>query len=130
VTTPALVLHATELRLAICRYAPDASLPGIAQLRGTTFWSITRTPDELSIVCDEDRVPKGDVQVENGWAAFSVQGPLPFGLTGVISGITAPLAEAGVPVFVVSTYLTDWLLVKHTDFARARAILAERFEVR
>ena len=129
-SAPSLVLNTTSLRLAICRYAPDATLPGIAMLRGTTFWSITRTPDELSIVCDEDRVPEGDVKIERGWGAFSVQGPLPFGLTGVISGITAPLADAGVPVFVVSTYQTDWLLVKHTDFARARAILAERFEVR
>ena len=125
-----LVLLETPLRLSVCRYAPDASLPGIAHLRGTAFWSITRTPDELSVVCDEDRVPNGDARIETGWRAFMIEGPLPFGLTGVVSGITSPLAEAGVPVFVISTFDTDWLLVKDADLARTRTILSERFEVR
>lgn len=125
-----LVLIETPLRLAICRYAPDASLPGLAHLRGTPFWSVTRTPDELSVVCDEQRIPNGEARIERGWRAFMLEGPLPFGLTGIVSGLTAPLAAAGVPVFVISTFDTDWLLVKTVDLDRARALLAERYDVR
>lgn len=130
VTAPALALRETGLALAVCRLAPEAPLPAWVFHREAAFWSVTRTPDELSVVCAEDDLPPSvERDVERGWAAFVVEGPLPFGMTGVVSALTAPLAEAAVPVFVVSTYDTDWLLVKRADLARARAALGERFTI-
>ncbi len=70
-----------------------------------------------------------DEHIEHGWRAFAVEGPLPFSMTGVVSGFTSPLAAAGIAVFVVSTYDTDYLLVKAPDFERAREILTRTFEV-
>src|SRR5688572_16837698 len=87
------------------------------------FLSITRTPDELSIVCDESSVPD-DVIAERGWRAFQLEGPIPFDVTGVAASLTAPLAADGISVFLISTYDTDWLLVKES--VRGRAIAALR----
>lgn len=96
-------------RLAVCRLAPDASLADWMQTGAVS--SITRTADELSVVCDEADVPEG-IRSERGWRAFRVEGPLDFGLTGVLAALAVPLAEAGVSIFAVSTFDTDWLLVK------------------
>ena len=106
---------------AICRLDPDAPVPRWAS-RGA-FTSITRTPQELSIVCDEGAVP-ARVQAERGWRALVVEGPLDFSLTGVIAGLAGILAKAAVSVFVVSTYDTDYVLVR--DHAVARAVAALR----
>jgi hypothetical protein len=130
-SAPRLALELTAWRLAICRFPPDAPLPAWVLHREAEFWSLTRTPDELSVVCAEDDLPPSvRPQADCGWRAFRVVGPLPFALTGVVSGLTAPLAAAGVPVFVVSTHDTDVLLVRAADAARARALLAGPFELR
>src|SRR5205814_8650784 len=122
---PRLRLRETPWRLAVCRFAPDAPLPAWVLHASAEFWSITRTPDELSVVCSEDDLPPSVAEsVERDWRAFQVLGPLPFALTGVVSGLTAPLAAAGIPVFVISTYDTDYLLVKAIDFVNAHGILA------
>jgi len=114
----------------VCRFPADAPLPAWVFHAEAEFWSLTRTPDELSVVCSEDDLPPSvDRDVERGWSAFQVVGPLPFGLTGVVSGLTAPLAAAGIPVFVVSTYDTDVLLVKRTDVEHAARVLARDFDV-
>jgi len=127
---PRLKLRETPWRLAICRFAPDAPLPAWVLHASAEFWSITRTPRELSVVCSEDDLPPSvDREVERDWRAFEVAGPLPFDLTGVVSGLTAPLADAGIPVFVVSTYDTDYLLVKSTDFVKAHGVLAGLHEM-
>lgn len=116
----------TQLRLsilpepvAVCRLAPDAPLPDWA--RGA-FLSITRTSDELSIVCDDDAVPVG-VQAERGWRVLKLEGPIPFEMTGVASALLAPLAEARISIFLVSTYDTDYLLLKADGFPRAVDVL-------
>jgi hypothetical protein len=125
-----LRLRTTPWRLAVCRFPADAPLPAWVFHAEARFWSLTRTPDELSLVCAEDDLPPSvDRDVERGWSAFRVEGPLPFGLTGVVSGLTAPLAAAGIPVFVVSTYDTDVLLVKASDRERAARTLARDFDV-
>jgi len=125
-----LRLRATPWRLAVCRFAPDAPLPAWVLHASAEFWSITRTPHELSVVCSEDDLPPSvDEKVERDWRAFEVQGPLPFGLTGVVSSLTAPLAAAGIPVFVVSTYDTDYVLVKAADFLKAHGVLAGLHEM-
>lgn len=96
-------------RLAVCRLAPDAALP--AWIAGPGFVSITRTDEELSIVVASDRVP-GDVAAVGEWRALKVAGPLDFALTGIMAALAGPLAEAGISLFGIATYDTDYLLVK------------------
>ena len=85
--------------------------------------SITRTGAELSVVCPEDRVP-GDARAERGWAVLAMAGPLPFSEVGVLASLAAPLSEAGVSIFVLSTFDTDHLLVKSAQLETALAALA------
>lgn len=103
-------------RLAVCRLAPDA--PRAPWMDPGAVSSVTRTEAELSVVCAEASVPAG-VRAERGWRALRVRGPLVFDLTGVLAGLTAPLAEAGVPVFSLSTFDTDVLLVREGDLETA-----------
>jgi hypothetical protein len=101
---------------AIVRLSPDAPVP--AWVVSGEFLSVTRTPDELSLVCDERAVPLGHAS-KTGWRALKVEGPLDFSLIGVLASIAAPLAEAAVPIFVISTYDTDYVLVEVGHLARA-----------
>lgn len=98
---------------------PDAPLP---DLEGAGLRSVTRTAAELSVVAGADLAPEG-VPVEAGWKCLEVAGPLAFEITGVLAAISAPLADAGVPIFVVSTFDTDYVLVHASDLGRARAAL-------
>lgn len=79
---------------------------------------MTRTNDELSIVSSSNNVPPG-AKTETGWRCLRVEGPLAFEMTGVLAGLSVPLARAKVPIFVVSTYDTDYLMVKAADLNRA-----------
>jgi hypothetical protein len=94
---------------AVARLDADADVPPWAH-RGA-FTSITRTPYELSIACDEGGVPD-DVPAERGWRCLGLEGPIPFETTGVAARFTAALAARGISVFVVSTFDTDYVLVK------------------
>ncbi|HET8773035.1 MAG TPA: ACT domain-containing protein [Thermoanaerobaculia bacterium] len=105
--------------VAVCRLAPDAAVPDWA--RGA-FLSVTRTADELSVVCDDDAVPP-DVQAERGWRALKLEGPIPFEMTGVAAALLAPLAKAQISIFLISTYDTDYLLLKSESFAHAVDVL-------
>ena len=107
---------------AIVRLEPDAELP--AWVRGGHFWSVTRSESELSIVCREDDVPR-DASAERGWCALEVAGPLDFSLTGVVASLVEPLADAEIPIFVISTFETDYLLVREPNLARAVTALVE-----
>lgn len=107
-------------RLAVCRLEPGAPLP---QPVPGNLWSVTRTADEVSVVLAEEAAGPG-WRVEPGWRVFQVAGPLDFGLTGVVASLTQPLADAGIPVFVISTFDTDYLLVKEANLERAREALA------
>jgi uncharacterized protein len=115
-----LTLVALEDLLAVCHLAADAPLPAWAA--AGSFASITRTPDELSIVCRRDGVPDG-IPCEAGWRCLRVAGPLEFALVGVLASLLVPLADAGLPVFVVSTFDTDYLLVKEDRLDAAVDIL-------
>jgi hypothetical protein len=110
-------------RLAVCRLDPlDTGAP-LPQPTPGNLWSVTRTADEVSVVLpEEEALPEW--KIEPGWRGFKVAGPLAFGLTGVVSSLTQPLAQAGVPVFVISTFDTDYLLVKEENLDRAREVLA------
>jgi hypothetical protein len=107
-------------RYAVCRLPPDAPLPSWGV--GREFSSATRTPDELSVVCWEETVPAG-VRCERGWRCLRVAGTLDFSLVGVLASLTAPLAAAGVSVFALSTFDTDYLFVREADLPRTRAAL-------
>jgi len=89
---------------------------------GAGFLSVTWTTDELSIVCEERRVPAG-VQAEKGWAALKLEGPFPFSMTGVLASFAQPLAEAGISIFVVSTFDTDYVLILRDNLERAVKVL-------
>jgi len=89
---------------------------------GDGFYSITRTGDEVSIVCRDEYIPDGPLS-EKDFRAFMVEGPLDFGLTGILSSLLSPLAEAGISVFVLSTYDTDYILIKAEKLELAKAIL-------
>ncbi|HEX6020536.1 MAG TPA: ACT domain-containing protein [Solirubrobacter sp.] len=111
--------------LAVCRLPASDRIPSWALELHEGFVSITRTPDELSIVCPQEAVPP-DTQVEEGFRALKVPGPIPFEQTGVLASIATPLAAAGISIFAVSTFDTDYVLVRETDLDRALAALDGR----
>lgn len=107
-------------RLAVCRLEPDVPSPGWLPRAG--LLSLTRTTDELSVVCLESAVPAG-VTMSGGWRALQVEGPLDFSLVGVLAELSRALAEAGVSIFAVSTYDTDYVLVREDQLSEARQAL-------
>ena len=108
--------------LAIARLDPGAAVPAWATAGVPA--SITRTTGELSVVCPQELVPAAVRQV-GGYRALAVRGPLDFALTGIVSGLTTALAHAGVPVFVISTFDTDLVLVPGERLGDAVAALHE-----
>lgn len=122
-SSPALVLDVLPVRLAVCRLPADAQVPVWAQ-QGRGFVSITRTEEELSIVCAAEGVPAGFRQ-EGPFRALKVRGPLDFSLTGIMARLTRPLADATIAVFVLSTFDTDYLLVRESSLRAAAAALRQ-----
>ena len=102
--------------VGICRLDPSALVP--EQVYQSSFFSITRTLDELSIVCNEMHISKAD-RCSRGWRCLQVKGPLDLSETGILSVLSRILAEAEIPIFALSTYETDYLLVKTQDLNRA-----------
>jgi hypothetical protein len=106
--------------LAVARFPSQSSYPECAQ--GEVLVALVRTPEELTIVCSEKFVPPG-VKAEPGWRALQVEGPLAFSQVGVLASLASPLAEAGVSVFVISTFSTDYLFVKANQLDQATTTL-------
>jgi hypothetical protein len=111
-------------RLAVCRFASDARIPAWALEGG--FLCVVRTRDELSIVCGEDvctedRMPDG--ASERGWLALKLEGPFPFSMTGVLASFLQPLAEAQISIFAISTFDTDYVLIKRENLEQAVVVL-------
>jgi hypothetical protein len=118
---PRLPLTLLAEPLALCRLEPSAPLP--AWTAGARrFLTVSRTPDELSITADASTVPAG-LPCERGYRAFQVQGPLPLDLVGILASMAEPLARARISIFAISTYDTDYVLVKGTDLDAAIATL-------
>jgi hypothetical protein len=125
-----LKYRALEERLVVLRLAADARIPP-STLEGG-FSCVVRTRDELSIVCSEDarsedacssnRLPDG-ASCERGWLALQLEGPFPFSMTGVLASFVHPLATAQVPIFAISTFDTDYVLIKREDLDRAVSAL-------
>lgn len=90
------------------------------------FFFLSRTDEEISLVCRTEETPNATVAREDGWKAFRIEGVLDFSLVGILSKISGILADEGIGIFAVSTYNTDYVLVKKENFERALAALEER----
>ena len=109
-------------RWAVCRLAPDAAVPEWAG--GEAFISVSRTQEELSIVCPQSSVPV-NVRAGRGWCVLKLAGPFEFSVVGVLHSVTSPLAAAGVSLFAVSTFDTDYVLVHEASLSAAVAALRD-----
>lgn len=121
-----LTLSVLSDRLAVCRLDPlhpGEALPVWASVGN--LYSITQTAEELSVVCDEDAVPQG-ITSEPGWRCLKAHGPLEFSMVGVLASLADPLAAAGISIFALSTYDTDYLLVKDEDLGRTIEVLTHQ----
>jgi hypothetical protein len=107
-------------KFAVCRLASDAAIPPWAF--AAEFFSITRTAEELSILVPQHSAPEG-VHCERDWRCLRVAGTVAFAVIGLLAGLIAPLAEAGISVFAVSTFDTDYVLAKEKDWTAAVDIL-------
>ncbi len=117
---PHFVLQLLAGEFAVCRLASEEPVPAWAG--SAVFSSITRTADELSIVCPAVQVP-AQVKCERGWRMLKLRGPLPFSATGILHSVLTPLAEARISVFTVSTFDTDYVLVQSAALTPACAAL-------
>ena len=111
-------LKLLEKRYSVCRLTSQSDLPKIYG----DFYSITKTDDELSLVLEEGHEPK-DSKIERGWKILKVFGPLDFSLTGIMYSLTKPLAEEKISIFAISTFDTDYLLVKNEKLDDAIRVL-------
>jgi GNAT superfamily N-acetyltransferase len=105
---PGLILTLLNTRLAVCRLEPGAMVP--SWTAGSEFSSITRTAEELSVVCVEHAVPEG-IRCEKGWRALKLEGPFDFSQVGILLAVAEPLARAKVVILAIGTYDTDYVLV-------------------
>lgn len=119
---PKINLRQLPETYAICRLDSAGTIPAWAD--GSGFVSISRTEDELSVVCVADRVP-AEIKHDGAWTCFKLQGPFAFNETGIALAVIQPLSEAGVGIFLVSTFDTDHLLVKSADAEQAATLLTE-----
>jgi hypothetical protein len=117
-----LNLETIPIVLAVCRLAPSSAIPQWALV--ADFFSISKTSDELSIVCPQSNVPH-DVKAEKNWRCLKVKGQLDFALTGILASIATPLAEAKISIFAISTFDTDYLMIKQQNFDRAITALTQ-----
>ena len=105
--------------LTVCK-VPDLSVID----RSAGFCFIGVTDEEISLVCRTEDTPARTLEREDGWKSFRIQGPLDFSLTGILSRLAGILAGQGIGIFAVSTYNTDYILVKKENYVRALAVLA------
>ena len=115
-----LTLSVLSAEYAVCQLPADAAPPAWAC--AGEFWSVTRAPEELSMVCAAANVP-GGVKVEKDWAALRLHGPFEFTLTGILASVLNPLRDVGIGIFALSTFDTDYVLVSRARLADAVAAL-------
>lgn len=119
-----LKLKVLDDDFCICRMEPCATLP--AWITAGTFFSVTRTEEELSIVCSRNIIPedaRSQMVCEREWKCMKVEGPLDLSLTGILAHLSSTLADAGISIFAISTYDTDYLLVKEEKLHNAIIVL-------
>jgi hypothetical protein len=114
-------LKKIDLDLTVCK------VPSVRELdTNSDFYFIGKTDEEISLVCATENAPKNTLERDDGWRAFRIQGTLDFSLIGILSRISGILAENRIGIFAVSTYNTDYILVKKVDFKKALDVLADR----
>ncbi|MBU3174926.1 ACT domain-containing protein [Clostridium estertheticum] len=122
-----LTMKLLSEKFGVCRVNKNELIPD--WVKNSSFYSITKTADELSIVCSQDSIPS-NIKCEKDWRILKVEGPLDFSLIGIISSISTVLALKRISIFAVSTYDTDYILVKNKDIDNAVLALSnERYEV-
>ena len=117
-----LELSVLPERFAVCRLDSEEAIPD--WLTEEEFWSVTRTDEELSVVLPEASAPEA-WRSEKGWRCLKVRGPLDFSLTGVLASLASPLAGAGISIFAISTYDSDYILVRDRDLEQAKEVLSD-----
>ncbi|MDX1358965.1 MAG: ACT domain-containing protein [Clostridia bacterium] len=113
-------LEVLEKQFTICKLSDESQID-----YGDDFYFIGKTDEEISLVCHSECVPVNATEYNSGWRAFRIQGQLDFSLVGVVSKISTLMADNRISVFVISTYNTDYILIKDTDFSRALKLLEE-----
>ena len=121
--TTGLELDILPGRFAVCRLAPTDATPAWVPLAGSLM-VVARTAHELSIVCDAEVITR-DVPAERGFRALVVRGSLPFDAVGILAGITSALAAAEIPLLAISTFDTDYVLVKARELEQALQVLRQ-----
>ncbi len=122
-----LIMKLLADKYGVCRLGSNDDLPKWA--KDGEFFSITKTLDELSVVCCENNIP-AEVTCEKDWRILKVEGPLDFALIGILASISTILAQAGISIFAISTYDTDYILVKDKDIENAiNALSKEGHEI-
>ena len=111
-------LERIGMELTVCKIRDASGIP-----RGLTFFFLARTDRELSLVCPTGETPAAAIAREDGWMAFRVAGTMDFSLVGILAKITEVLAENGIGLFAISTFDTDYILVRHERFEEALALL-------
>ena len=106
--------------LTVCKLPSAAGIDLSAD-----FFFLGKTDEEISLVCRTEQAPEGTAAREDGWRAFRIEGVLDFSLTGILSRLSAILAENGIGIFAVSTYNTDYILVKAGNLSKAMKVLRE-----
>lgn len=117
-----LTLNILSERFGICRFNPNTSIPDWALT--SRFYSITKTQEEVSIVCPEGVIPQ-EIMCEKGWRCLKVQGLIDFSETGILSALAQPLARKNVSIFALSTYDTDYLFVREKDLSKTIETLSQ-----
>ncbi len=120
--TKKLVLSVLPEKLGICHFAKNSQIPDWA--KDISFCSITRTKDELSIVCPQDKIP-GGVLVEKDWRAFKLESVSDLFSVGIIASLSQPLASVGISIFNISTYQTNYILVEDKNLKKSAKILSK-----
>ena len=112
-----LVLTVLSETFMIHKLSPDASIP--EEILKSNYYSVSKTENELSLVCSEE-IEVQSLESSKGWKCLKVKGPLDFNLTGILAGISDILAQANISIFAISTFDTDYLLVRSQDLSSAR----------
>lgn len=120
-----IILQILPGSFVVFKLAPEEIIPGWL-LAGQKFFSITKTEEELSIVCEQSSLPK-DMEVPNLWRMFKIKGQMDFDLVGILRQVLNPLAENNIGIFALSTFNTDYVLVQEKDFDKATKVLSDKF---
>ena len=112
-------LKRIEHKLTVCKVSEISNIN-----MNSAFYFIGKTDEEISLVCKTEDTPKNTIERDDGWRGFRIQGVLDFSLIGILSKLSGILAEHKIGIFAVSTYNTDYILVKEENYERALSVLA------